>query len=329
VLITVVYSCKKTNTTGGGSNNPPLPTDGWYTPAQYRDSLKTGIDVDWANNDPGIAAYNVQAVKDFKARGISHVRLRMRYEISITLLNHIDRIVKDCIDNDLIPVVAFQADTLKNFPFTPGNLEKAVNWWKAIAEKLKDYPAKLSFDLMVECSDSLNNYPNRLNEYHEKAVAEIRKTNPKRIIIISPVVRSAPENLSLLVIPTQHNNYLMAEWHLYASGPSKTNPVKLWTTGTATEKKLITDKIDIAYNWQTSKNIPTWVGAWMPGNYNEGDDYTVPEQVVFALFMSCELRKKKIPYSVNSDTKFYDRTTNVWIAGMAPVVDAFVKPVCL
>lgn len=322
----LIAGCKKNNTTDG--NGSPVDTAGGYTPSQYRDMLKAGVDVDWANNDPGIAAYNVNAVKDFKARGISHVRLRMRYKISTSLLDHIDRIVKDCIDNDLIPVVAFQADTLKNYPFTPGNLEDAVNWWKAIAERLKNYPPKLSFDLMVECSDSLNNYPAKLNEYFEKAVTEIRKTNPNRIIVISPVVRSSPENLSLLSIPTKHNNRLIAEWHFYAAGPSKTNAVKLWTTGTAAEKKLITDRIDIAYTWQTSKNIPTWVGAWMPGNYNEGDDYSVAEQVVFATFMSCELKKKGIPYAVNSDTKFYERTTNMWIASMSPVVDAFVNPVC-
>jgi hypothetical protein len=323
ILIVTIAACKQTSI----QTLSPTSTvaNGWYTPAQYRDSLGVGVDVDWANNDPGIAAYNVQAVKDFKAKGVSHVRLRMRYEISTTLLNHIDRIVKDCIDYNLIPVIAFQADTLKNYPFTPGVLENAVNWWKSISEKLKNYPTRLSFDLMVECSDSLNNYPARLNEYFEKAVIEIRRTNPNRIIMISPRKLSAPEFLVDLQIPTQHNNYLMVEWHMYAAGPSKTNVNKLWTTGTSAEKALITNKIDIAYNWQIAKNIPIWVGAWMPGDYNDGDNYSIAEQIAFSGFMSCQLKQKGIPHAVNSDTKFYDRDLNIWTTRL-PVLQTVINP---
>ena len=78
----------------------------------------------------------------------------------------------------------------------------------------------------------------------------------------------------------------MAEWHFYASGPDKANEKKLWTTGTDAEKKLITDKIQTALAWQQQTGIPTWVGAWMPGNYNKGNTYSVEEQTVFAGFMT-------------------------------------------
>lgn len=57
-------------------------------------------------------------------------------------------------------------------------------------------------------------------------------TNPDRIIMISPRLRSDPNYLQK--IPSAHNGYLMAEW-------------------------------------QNQTGIPTWVGAWMPGNYNKGD----------------------------------------------------------
>ena len=57
----------------------------------------------------------------------------------------------------------------------------------------------------------------------------------------------------------------------------------------------------------------------MPGNYNDGDDYTVEEQVEFASYMTQQLTAAGIPFAVNSDTKFYDRKTNTWIPEMAPV----------
>ena len=111
----------------------------------------------------------------------------------------------------------------------------------------------------------------------------------------------------------------MAEWHFYAAGPSKTNERKLWTTGTLQEKKLITDKIDEALEWQEKTGIPTWVGAWMPGNYNDGNDYTIEEQIEFASFMTESLERAGIPYAVNSDTKFYNRETNEWYEEMIPL----------
>ena len=139
--------------------------------------------------------------------------------------------------------------------------------------------------------------------------------------MISPRLRSDAAYLQELKIPTQHNGYLMAEWHFYASGPSKTNARKLWTSGTKEEQALIDEKIALALAWQNQTNVPTWVGAWMPGNYNDEDDYSIDEQIQFAGYMTEQLTKAGIPFAVNSDTKFYDREKNQWIAEMQPVFD--------
>lgn len=45
--------------------------------------------------------------------------------------------------------------------------------------------------------------------------------------MIAPRLRSDPNYLSELVIPSNHNGYIMAEWHFYASGPDKTNERKM------------------------------------------------------------------------------------------------------
>lgn len=335
VLLLSFFSCKKND----GTNLPPVPVDttpvnGWYTPVQYQALQKAGIDVDWAKTAGGMAAYNEQAVIDFKARGISLVRIRVANDMSASLLDHIEVIVKDCIKHSLLPVIAYQADAFKNDPANTLLLDAAVNWWGSVATRFKNYSPRLSFNLMIECSDELNNNNTKLNEYMEKAMARVRETNPKRIVFISPRKLSHPDYLKELAIPTTHNGYMMAETHFYAAGPSKTNPNKLWTTGNAAERKMIADIVDTAYAWQTRMNIPVWIGAWMPADYNGTDNtgytsgYTVAEQVVFATYVSCLLRQKNIPYAVNSDTKFYDRDNNTWFSEMAPVVNAFINPVC-
>lgn len=144
--------------------------------------------------------------------------------------------------------------------------------------------------------------------------------------MISPRLRSDSAYLSDLEIPSDANGYLMAEWHFYAAGPSKTNEKKLWTTGTPAERQLVQSKIDKALQWQRETGIPTWVGAWMPGNYNDGNDYTLDEQLAFASFVAQALEDASIPFAVNSDTKFYDRVEKRWYSEMLPLTMELFQP---
>lgn len=266
------------------------------------------MDVDWAGNKRGMQYYNVQTVKDFRAAGVTHVRIRMKDPANEALFATLDRVIQDCLAHGLIPVLAYHGGDFETSP-SMESMQRTIDWWKAVAERYKDCSHLLSFNLIIEVTDALNKEPELLNKFYEQAVTEIRKTNPTRMLIISPHGVSNPNNLAAIKIPTQHNNYLMAEWHFYASGPSKKRENKRWTTGTDAEKQLILDKVKVALDWQKQTGIPTWVGAWMPGNYNKGNDYTVPEQVVFARFMTQTLTDAKIPFAVNSDTKFYNRET--------------------
>ena len=287
-------------------------------PWDYVKILGKGLDVDWSKTKDGRKNYNEETVKGFKKAGISHVRIRIADNAEEELLKNLDKQINDCLENGIIPIIAYQADEFKNNP-NEQNIQEVVNWWSAVAERYKDYPHLLSFDLLIEATDALNKQPEKLNEIYERLVTEIRKTNPNRIIMISPRLRSDAQYLKELKIPTKHNGYLMAEWHFYASGPSKTNERKLWTVGTYEEKQLINDKINEALLWQKQTGIPTWVGAWMPGNYNDGNNYSIEEQVVFAKYMTTQLVQADIPFAVNSDTKYYDRENNKWIAEMEPV----------
>jgi hypothetical protein len=315
LILAPIQTYASQNTVDTNYSNSPI------NPWDYAEKLGKGLDVDWSKTKDGEKYYNTQTVKDFRTMGIDHVRIRVKDDISQELFNGLDKQIQDCLDNNIVPIIAYQADDLKNSP-TDKNLDKAINWWKQVSEHYSKYSYLLGFDLIIEVTDALNKQPDRLNEIYEKLVNAIREDNPNRILMISPRIRSNPEYLNELKIPTASNGYLMAEWHFYAAGPSKTNKEKLWTTGTAAEKKAIIDKINLAQKWQKANNIPTWVGAWMPGNYNDENNYKIDEQVNFATFMTNALSDAKVPFSVNSDTKFYDRKNNSWIEDMKPVFNA-------
>lgn len=289
-------------------------------PWDYQKLLGKGMDVDWCKTSKGKQHYNTVVCKNFKQSGVNHVRIRIKDTISDNLFKGLDKQVDDCLKYGLIPIIAYQADEFKNAP-TEENIQKVVKWWGTVAERYQKKSYLMAFDLLIEATDVLNKQPEKLNEIYERIVTEIRKTNPERIIMISPRLRSDAAYLSELKIPSGHNGYLMAEWHFYAAGPSKTNPRKLWTTGTDAEKKLITDKIQLALEWQQKNQIPTWVGAWMAGDYNDGNHYSVEEQIVFASFMKQQLTQAGIPFAVNSDTKFYDREKNTWVEAMQPLFE--------
>ena len=284
-------------------------------PQDYQQMLKKGIDVDWwgRSEKNKYGAYSETAVKRFAQQGIKHVRFRLHhYRFTDEDFKRLFSQINTCMQNDLIPIIAFSAKPYKENPNAEEH-EKVVKWWKIMAERCKDLSPKVSFDLIVEPSDKVKKDVAELNSLYEDCVATIRKTNPKRIIFIAPPKLSHPEGLESLKIPSLGNGYMMAEWHFYAAGPSKTNDKKRWTTGTAEEKQLIKKSIKVAVDWQKKTGIYTWVGAWMPGDYNKGDNYSVKEQIEFASFMTQQLDKYGIPFAINSDDKFYDYQAESWI----------------
>jgi len=300
------------------------------SPRQYQSMLGKGMDVDWAKTAQGIQFYTPKAPADFQARGLQHVRIRVYEAATPGLLAHLQRVVDDSLKSGLIPVIAYRADPLEEDPLNPQAQQAFLDWWKTVAEHFKAYPPSVSFNLIIEVSDKLKKHPEVINDAYARVIPLIRQSNPTRIVMVSPNNLSAPEELRNMRYPAD-DRYLMAEWHFYAAGPSRTNPRKLWTNGNPAERKLILDKIAMAKAWQDS-HIPTWVGAWMANNFNDDGgkpgtgDYSIPEQVEFARFVAGELDKAGIPFAVNSDTKFYDRETGRWIAEQKPVLDAILKP---
>lgn len=285
-------------------------------PRDYQQMLKKGIDVDWwgRSEKNKYGDYSETAVKRFAQQGIKHVRFRLHhYHFTDEDFKRLFSQINTCMQNELIPIIAFSAKPYKENP-NAGEHEKVVEWWKRMAEKCKNLSPMVSFNLIVEPSDQVKKDVEELNSLYEDCVTAIRKTNPKRIVFIAPPKLSHPEGLKDLKIPSMENGYLMAEWHFYAAGPSKSNDKKRWTTGTAEEKQKIKKSIKVAVDWQKKTGIYTWVGAWMPGAYNKDDNYSVKEQTEFASFMTQQLDKHGVPFAINADHHFYDYKAEQWIS---------------
>lgn len=299
--------------------------DAPISPTDMQKQLGHGFDVSWAEFKIKIEGYGVDEVLAMKEKGFQTARIRTALLADSALFSYLDRCINDCLDNGIIPIIAHNADAYELNP-TPENLQANIQWWDTIAKRYSNYSHKLLFNINIEWTDAVGKDTAMVNAYYRQITPVIRSSNPTRILIFSPIRISAPEYLSQMSIPSSAGQYVMAEWHFYASGPSKDpSNKKYWTTGTPAQKQLILDKIQIAKHWQDSTGIPTWVGAWMAGNYNDGNDYSAAEQAVFASYMTHVLDSVQIPWAINTIDKFYDYTNNQWIDSLKPVIEV-LKP---
>jgi len=288
----------------------------------YQKALGIGIDVNWVFHKKEIKFYSKQEPKDFKEMGFNTVRIR--FDLRRVNVNQICKVVKDSLDAGLNVVLANSGEEFKEHP-NEKTMYELINDWTLIAKKFKKFPySKLSYDLIIEPGKGLNKNLEKLNQFYKRAYKEIRKIDNHRIIMFAPAHCSNPYYLKYLWLPKNDEN-VMVEWHMYASGPSKSAKKKLWINGSKYEKELILDKIKVACNFAEKHHIPMWVGAWMPGNYNKGDDYSIEEQIKFAKFLEKQLALRHIPNAINADQQFYDFKKKKWREDRLPVIRAILE----
>jgi len=284
------------------------------TPIQYQKKLGLGIDVNWATFNKYIKNKYYKQAFIFKKLGFNSVRIRFKNPNATKLSKkQYYKLLKHCVDislqNNLIPILTFTSKTLDKNP----SIEKIntnVKIWGDIAKIFANYPNSVSYDLFIEPSKGFNKKPQLLIQFYNKSIQAIRKIDKKKIIFIAPNHASNPYYLDILnpIIAKNYKN-IMIEWHYYAAGASKHSKNKQWTTGTTYEKELISKKTTYAYKWCNKRNLFSWVGAIMPGNYNKGDTYSYVQQKLFMKTIIDNLHKYSIPFAINADGQFYNYKT--------------------
>ncbi len=298
---------------------PPL------TAEHYAQQLGVGMDVDWARTERGIREFDPLVVRDFRAQGLTHVRIRVAGEPTEARLIHLRKLVEACEQYGVIPIIAYQADEYKKDPST-GNEKEVVNWWVAVAHYFGQSSPLLGFDLIYEPADKLNHNQVSLNRVYDKTIRMIHAIDPQRMIFVAPRLRAAPEDLPNLKLPPQSQSYVLAEWHIFPWGPLKNNGKYPWTSGTTAEKAAIRARINSAIHWQQKTGHVSWVGGWAPGETIKNAPSAA--QYAFARFMACELKKAKIPYAINTNTQFYDGEEGAWRPALEPLMKMMIMPEC-
>jgi hypothetical protein len=280
-------------------------------PKELVPMLGKGFDVAWSEFNKYIEAHDEQKVIDIVASGFSTVRIRVNKPADEDLFSHLDIQINQCLKHGLIPILAYQGHDAEDATDIAKAKLDITNWWRTIAERYKDYSELLVFNILVETSGNFKKDYELLNEFYASIIPAIRASNPHRILIVPPVGLSKPANLQYIQLPDDTDPFIMMEWHCYAAGPALTGN-KQWTTGTLQERQLVLNHLNAAKEYMNQTGRLTWLGAWMVGNYNKGNDYDIPEQVKFATFFVREMEKIGVPWCVNTDDKYYDYLNLEW-----------------
>jgi endoglucanase len=272
-----------------------------------------------------------------KAAGFDSVRIPVRwsahaaattpYRIDPKFFERVDWAVEQAFKRRLAPVVNMHHyEEIFNEP--DKHRERFVAIWRQIAERYKDYPSQLVFELLNEPHAKLT--ADKWNPLLAETIAVVRRTNPLREIVVGPVGWNSINDLASLELP-KDDKHLIVTVHYY-SPFQFTHQGAEWTggeaqkwlgtkwTGSKAERQAVARDLDKALAWAVEHRRPLYLGEF--GAYNKAD---LESRARWTRFVAEEATKRKMSFAYwefCSGFGVYDAQKNQWIE---PLKDALLK----
>ncbi|CAN5168339.1 hypothetical protein BH23BAC1_BH23BAC1_22850 [soil metagenome] len=245
-----------------------------------------------------------------KELGFQHVRLPIRWEteerglpnapftINATFLARIKEVVDQALEQELIIIINMHHhDLLLEDPL--GQKERFLSQWQQIADFFKEYPLELIFEVMNEPHDNLT--PDLWNQFFAEALAEIRKTNPDRIVLMGTAEYGGLSGVPLLQLPQDENiivtvhyynpfnfTHQGAEW----VGPHADAWLGTEWQDTEAERETIIREFNATLAFSEENNIPIHVGEL--GAYSKAD---LASRVRWTTFLTRWLEEQNLSWA--------------------------------
>lgn len=305
------------------------------TPTQYQSKMCAGFATNYFKT-LNFAKYNRTNVQHVYDRGFRNLRLRCRADLDglnmTVFLNNLETVVDDCLEIGVLPIISWihhQGEAFANETHRLGYLQ----WWQDVANKLKDKDYRLSFNLFTElgvdycnehgvgCTTALALNKDTYNNWTADVIQVIRATGGKnlnRTIIMASPKKTGKFLRKIDSSIYENDSNLMAEWHIFASGPNKVNgSAKEWYgDGSSIGQNNVDKAFEYATNWTRDTNVPTYLAAWMPQDNKDGS-INQTEAILFSRYFINNLRP--IPWSLNVLDVYYNTSTSEWINDEQPI----------
>jgi len=285
-------------------------------------------------------------------RWSGHALAEKPYTINPDFFKRVDTIVSWATSRNM-PIIVNIHQYNETYDAPLEHKERFVALWRQIAEHYKNYPDILLFEPMNEPKRKLT--PQIWNDYVKESLAAIRESNPNRTIVVGSARDNWITYLKLLELPENDRNIIVTVHHYFPhafthQGASWMTPEKVartvedmkfigqapnsngssdynaWPgtkwTGTAEEKKAMTDIFDIGAAWGKEHNRPINLGEF--GSYSKADMESRARWTKFIADTAAE-RGMSLMYWEFCHINFglYDPETKSW---RKPLLEAIIPP---
>lgn len=251
---------------------------------EMNERLGRGVNIGNTFEGPSEAAwgnrYDSDHFRIISELGFQHIRLPVRWEpaersmttfpytIAPSFLERIQEVVDNALNHDLhIIVNMHHHEALYEDP--AGQKERFLSQWYQIADYFKDYPDLLLFEVMNEPHGNLT--PELWNEYFADALAEIRKTNPTRVVLLGVAEYGGLGGVSHLQLPD--DEYIILSPHYYNPfnfthqgadwvGPGADEWLGTKWYDTEAERETVINEFSYALSFAETNHIPIHVGEF-------------------------------------------------------------------
>jgi endoglucanase len=299
-----------------------------------------GVNLGNALEAPREGAWGVTIKQDFfpiiKQKGFDSIRVPIKwstrakntapYTIEPVFFERIDWVIEQALANDLVVIINIHHfDEVNSDP--QGQREFLLGLWAQIAERYKDMPETVIFELLNEPHGSRMS-ASVWNKLAAETLAVVRETNPDRFVIIGPVNWNNVDELANLRLP-EEDRRIIGTFHYYNpfhfthQGAEWNEGSDRWlgTTWDATEseKSAVRRDFDKAVRWSQQYHRPIYMGEF--GAYRKAD---IDSRARWTEYVSREAEARGFSWSYwefSSGFGVYHSEIKMWVT---PLIEALI-----
>jgi endoglucanase len=272
-----------------------------------------------------------------KAAGFSHVRLPVSwsthaglnapYTIEPAFIERVDWAIKQARANGLVTVLNMHHyNELEADP--AAHSQRFISMWQQIAEHLRNDPDDLVFEFYNEPAKKID--AAKWNSLFAQTLKTVRASNPRRFVVVGPVVWNSIDQLNALELPDDKN--LLVTVHYYQPmnfthqgadwiGPESKKWLGTKWTGSPKEVAEMTADFDKAAEWGSLHARPMYLGEF--GAYEKAD---MDSRVLWTKAVRAQAKRNGFSdayWEFCSGFGAYDPTAKEW---RKPLLDALKTP---
>jgi endoglucanase len=297
----------------------------------FTQSQRLGRGVNVLGYDPlwrpqGKARFQERHFRLIKEAGFDSVRIVLHpfrdgradaeHRLSKRWLKTLDWAVERALANRLLALLDFhEFQAMGADP--QGNRERFLAMWRQIAQRYKDAPPEVLFEILNEPNKKLT--APLWNQLLREALAIIRESNPARTVIVGPVSWNNINALDKLELPEGDRNLIVtvhyyspfAFTHQGAAWAGQKDKIGVTWNGTTQEREAIERDFDKAQAWARQHRRPLYLGEF--GAYDKGD---LASRVRWTDFVARQAEKRGWSWAYwqfDGDFIVYDMSRQQWV----------------